>query len=327
MPSSSPTGAVQNSISASSISDWPIARPLPTEPDQAGPGIESTTADSSTDDPQACIRCGAANAAERRFCGKCGLTRKAPTLDGETSGTVTDLRLSWWERVLRAPGNTTRASRRSYRRSLPLATRILRWLWALVAVAAVAVVLTVAGSNPLTWVADRWADLRGAVVSVANVRAATEPDAAVITDFDAFRAVDGREDTAWATAWSADVASNPLRDSCQTPSAPPAPGSPGTLLLVPSAPLTLRQIVVAAGLAADDPRRLHQWRPRTLQLAFSDGSCQRLVLADDAGPQTLPVDPVSTDQIRISVVDAFPPVPDQQLDEVALTDVQLWTRP
>lgn len=249
-------------------------------------------------------------------------------LDGDAPTALpVDEQLSWWEKVLRSPGNTTRGARRAYRRSLPRTTRMLRWLWALAAAAVVVVVLSVAGSNPVAWLADRWADLRGTVVAAGGVQAATEPDTAGLAGFEAFRAVDDRKDTAWATAWSADLAGNPLRESCQTPAAATAPGSPGTLLLIPPSALTVRQISVAGGLAADDPRRPHQWRPHTLQVAFSDGTCQRLALADDAALQTLTVDPVRTDQIRISVVDAYPPAPDQPVDQVAITDVRLLTRP
>ena len=43
--------------------------------------------------------------------------------------------------------------------------------------------------------------------------------------------------------------------------------------------------------------------------------------------QSLELDPVDTTQIRLSVVDAYPPSPDQPIDEVAITDIRVFTRP
>ena len=39
------------------------------------------------------------------------------------------------------------------------------------------------------------------------------------------------------------------------------------------------------------------------------------------------IDPVETTQIRLSVVDAYPPATDAPTDLVAITDIRLFQRP
>jgi hypothetical protein len=223
----------------------------------------------------------------------------------------------------------------AYRRSLPLRYRLLRWLWGVVGLGAVVGAFALLVHDPVGWIGDKWADLRGNLTQVEPLRAVGEPATAAIAGFPAANLVDNRGDTAWTTAWSAAIASNPARSECVPPAAPaasvapaaPAADAPASALLLPEHIVTVRAVTVAAGLFEQDPLRERQWRPKTLQLAFSDGSCQQITLTDTAGEQQLSVDPVATTQVRISVLDAYEPGPDQPIDQISISEVRVFTRP
>ncbi len=159
----------------------------------------------------------------------------------------------------------------------------------------------------------------------AATAAGATPDAGAGAD--AGDLLDNRADTAWTTTWSADVQRVAAQATCVSPLTPSGVGAPGSVVLVPQQPVAVRQLTIAAGLPKDDSRRVRQWRPKTIQLAYADGHCQQLVLADVDGLQQIPVDPVESSKIRLSVVDAFAPLSDQPLDELAITDVRLFERP
>ncbi len=319
-----------------------------------------------------CPRCGVENATSLRFCRKCGLALRGPTLhQGAAARPPARVeRSSWWSRLFGGSGNTRRAARAAYRRSLPLRYRVLRWVMALAGVAAVVGLLTVLGRNPAGWVTDRIEDLRGDLVQVSALTAygepadaarapataattgtgvevpptdavsvggvtsataaptaATPPSTGVGAQDPATDLLDNRADTAWVTPWSADVQRVAAQAACVPPQTPTGVGAPGSVVLVPSQPVSVRELSIAAGLPNDDTRRLQQWRPKTLQLAYSDGSCQQVTLTDVDGLQQLSVDPVQSAQIRLSVVDAYPPLSDQPVDELAITEIRLFQRP
>ncbi len=318
-----------------------------------------------------CPRCGVENAASLRFCRKCGLALKGPTLhQGAATRTPAPVeRSSWWSRLFGGgSSDTRRAARAAYRRSLPLRYRALRWVMALAGVAAVVGLLTVLGRNPVGWVTDRIEDLRGDLVQVSGLTAYGEPAEAAQTPTTAATGgtggavpstdavavggatsgaaasttgatpvsgapnpavdlLDNRADTAWVTPWSADVQRVAAQAACVPPQTPTGVGAPGSVVIVPQQPITVRQLSVAAGLPKDDTRRVQQWRPKTLQLAYSDGRCQQVALADVDGLQQVDVDPVQSAEIRLSVVEAYPPLSDQPQDELAITDIRLFQRP
>ena len=274
-----------------------------------------------------CPRCGLTNPLTRRFCGKCGLTLKEPVFDEKTAAVPGQSeRVRWWHRWFRPPSGTRRAARVAYRRSLPLRYRLVRWLWGVVGLGAIVGTFAMFDNNPVGWIGDRWADLRGSLTQVEPLRAVGEPAATALPGFPAMNLVDGREDTAWAVTWSAAIASNPARTDCLSPAAP-SPGALSSILLFPEQAVTVRAVTIAAGLYEQDPLRDRQWRPKTLQLAFSDGSCQQVTLVDSADLQQLPLDPVATTQIRISVLDAFSPGPDQPIEQISISEVQIFSRP
>lgn len=276
-----------------------------------------------------CPRCGVVNPAERRFCAKCGLALRGPALDGSAGfGPPPEPeRASWWHRWFRPAPNTRRAARRAYRSSLPVQIRLLRWLWVVLGVLVLGGGLYLLGQDPIRWIGDRWADLRHEVVQVSDVQAVAAPAESAIAQFAAGNLVDNRANTAWATAWSANSAADPTVRECQPPASPVPAGAPGTVILLTPDPIAVREIEVAAGLPADDPRRQREWRPRTLQLAFSDGQCRQVELSDVPELQKIAVEPVESSQIRVSVIDAYPPVPDQPVDQVSISELRLYTRP
>ena len=360
MPQSQATEPLSGGASSS-----PSTRPVPAAPAAPPP-----------DAP--CPRCGVPNTPSLRFCRKCGLALRGPTLHDAPSARppAPAERTTWWRRLFGSgDGTTRRAARAAYRHSLPLRYRLLRWVMALAAVAAVVGLLAVLGRNPVGWVTDRIQDLRGSLVQVSGLTAYGEPAASVTlqpgtttpggagastdpvpvgsapgasgqpaagapspstvgatgdgggTDGQAQDLLDNRADTAWTTPWTADVRRVAAQATCVSPLTPTGAGAPGSVVLVPPQPVAVRQVTIAAGLAKNDSRRVQQWRPKTIQLAYGDGRCQQLVLTDVDGLQQIPVDPVESSKIRLSVVDAFPPLSDQPVDELAITDIRLFQRP
>ncbi len=296
-----------------------------------------------------CPRCGVVNDAELRFCRKCGLALRGPTLHdgGAAAPMAPPERLPWWRRWFRPGDNTRRGARAAYRRSLPVRYRIIRWLLALLGVAAIVGAFAVIGRNPVGWAVNTWNDMLGKTVQVNDLAAYTDPNpaeiasnpgtvgqsaeasptAAVPAVDTAPNVLDNLSNTAWTTAWSETSQLTPTDAPCVPPSTPTAAGGPESILIVPTSSVNVRAISVAGGLPMDDARRQQQWRPRTLQLAFSDGSCQQVTMQDNADLQSLELDPVDATQIRLSVIDAYPPSPDQPINEVAVTDIRIFTRP
>ena len=302
----------------------PVAPAPVAAPPVAAPAVEPPP---PTESP--CPRCGVINSVELRFCGKCGQSLRGPlTDDGSViRAAPAPERLPWWRRWFRPAENTRRAARLAYRRSLPVRYRMVRWLWALLGLGAIGGLFVVLGHNPVGWIGDQWANLRGSLVQISNVEAVGEPAEAAVPDFPAPNLVDNFANTAWAAQWTASTASNPALRTCLSPTSPSPAGLPGSVLVLLDQPATVRQLSVAAGLSEKDPQRPRQWRPKTLQLAFSDGQCRQVTLTDTADLQPLAVEPVETRQIRISVLDAYPPSSDKPLDQVAISEVRLFSRP
>ena len=106
---------------------------------------------------------------------------------------------------------------------------------------------------------------------------------------------------------------------------PPLAGA-SSILLVPSGSVTVKKISVAAGLPEGDSRRMLQWRPKTIQLSYSNGQCQQIVLEDVPGLQEKDLDAVDTSQVMLSIIDAYPPATDQPDDEISVTELRLFER-
>lgn len=282
-----------------------------------------------------CPGCGVVNEPALRFCRKCGLALKGPSLhdDGPGWPQPAPERRPWWRRWFRPGDNTRRAARSAFRRSLPLRYRLVRWGLGLLGIGAIVAALTLFQQNPVRWVTDRVNDLRGSLVAVQGLRAYDAPQVGVGQAPSAAGAeaaenlLDNRYDTAWSTSWSAANQQDPSGTSCTPPSTPSAAGAPGSILIVPSGPVTVREIAISPGRSKSDTRRPLEWRPKTIQLAFSDGSCQLVTLDDSDELQLQQIEPVETTQIRVSVVDAYEPDSKQPTDVTAISDIVLYQRP
>ncbi len=127
----------------------------------------------------ACPQCGVPNAATLRFCSKCGkaLRPSLPTTQALTAVSTQ----SWWQRLW---DPKDRRARREYRRSLPPFYRWRRVIVGVGGLAAVLVVLSVVGKNPVSWAKDRLYDVRGTLVAVDPVVFAGVPAQSVATDYD-----------------------------------------------------------------------------------------------------------------------------------------------
>lgn len=299
-----------------------------------------------------CPRCGVVNEAELRFCRKCGLVLRGPTTHdgGAPRQSAPPERLPWWRRLFRPAENTRRGARAAYRRSLPVRYRVIRWGLALLGIGAIIGAFALIGRNPIGWAVNTWNDVLGKTVQVNDLQAYTDPNPAEIAANPgavtaapgatqipssptapaadtAPNVLDNLSNTAWMTAWSQTSQLNPAQAPCVPPSTPTAAGGRESILILPPNSINVRAISVAGGLPSQDARRQQQWRPKTVQLAFSDGSCQQVTLQDNPDLQSLELNPVDTSQIRLSVIDAYAASPDQPIDEVAITDIRIFTRP
>lgn len=285
--------------------------------------------------PARCSRCSTANSPGLRFCCKCGLSLQSEVESPAAVGQPSTLQQTpWWQRGFRrgaadqniGNGIGRRAARAAYRRSLPLTYRLRRWIFALVVVGLLGGGLVFLGQNPWSWLADRWNDLRGNLVQVAQVQAVVEPAAAEFPDFPASLVVDQLANTAWVSTWTAPIdQTSPA--NCLPPSATATATDQGTILLLLPASTDIRAIIISAGLAEQDPSRPHQWRPKMLQLTFTDGQCQTLELVDAPGPQQFEIENTTTTAVRVRVLDAYPASGTDGRDLVAISELQVLARP
>ncbi len=294
--------------------------PEPRAPESVSVSAPSTTAQPPSPSPgSGCPRCGADNDPGLRFCHKCGMSL-------ETSAAATLARpepvvaLPWWHRLLPGGDRQRRAATLAFRRATPMRFRVGRVVAALLALSAIGGVLVGTGRDPVGWVQDRLNDIRGTVQVVDHVQATTDPPTPGLEISPATNVVDNQPDTAWTIMWQ--------KPEAGAATCGPDPPAGGGLLLRLETPVTVRELQVFGGLTRTDPNRLQQWRPETIELRFSGGECQQITLADDAGePPPIELEqPVTTDQIRISVLTAFDRAP-EGVDQVTIREVRLFSRP
>lgn len=154
-------------------------------------------------------------------------------------------------------------------------------------------------------------------VEVSNVSAATAEGPAgqdpQIPGFLLSYAADGYDTTAWATTWDPDSASEV--DEC---SGAPAAGT--TLTLEFAEPTNVDRIRVLPGISRDKEQWRRQFRPRTVDVRFSGGACERLRLNDRFELQEYGVEVEAADSATVMIVDAFEPEQgNQQL--VAISEI------
>ena len=320
------------------------------QPPQVGPqsqGPEQAPPQPPPPTEGPCPRCGVVNGAALRFCGKCGLALKGPTLHGDGLGARPQSppeRVPWWRRWFQPGDNTRRAARAAYRHSLPVRVRLIRWGLAVLGIGAIVGTLALIGQNPVGWAMNNWNDLVGNTSQVQGVDAFTEPPPAASAGTvepagpstaapasgssvnpppdTAPNLVDNLSDTAWTTNWTAELNQPPAEVSCETP----APEGASSVLLVPPGSVTLKKISVAAGLPESDSRRMLQWRPKTIQLSYSDGRCEQIVLDDIPDLQEKDLETVDTSQVLLSIIDTYPPATDQPVNSLSVTELRLFER-
>jgi hypothetical protein len=264
-----------------------------------------------------CPNCGATNPPERRFCGHCGhgLVHapnrfRPPTLSAASR--------PWWWPFGRRRSAAERAARQAFRRSLPVRYWIYRLATVLVVTGLVAVLAVITRGDPVGWARDRWYDVRGVPVPVPVASVALDPAVPERPQFEARLAVDAVPATAWGTAWIEGTVPSGTCGTTRTTTA---------LLLTFPAAADVRAVRLIAGLPTGDGKRLQQWRPKQLELRFSDGSCQSLPVTDAGAEQTLTLaEPVSTTEVRVDVVDVYPR-PDGGSDVVAISEIVVLQRP
>ena len=279
-----------------------LAAPPPVAPH--GPG--SQVAPPAAPAEAACPACGRVNDPGLHFCSRCGQTlREEPTAPAPAA-------TSAWRRMLE---ERDRSAKRAYRRSLPPLYRWRRVVLAVLVPALVVGGLVVVGRHPVRWAQERWWDVRGTVVAVSGVTAATSPEDASVSGSDPASVVDGTEQ-AWSEPWQPPAEG----DSCG--------GARGTGRVVLSfAPARVREITINAGLPASNARRPLEFRPQAVGVRFDSGPCRSFTLADAPDVQRLVVDsgvPVRTVMIGF---DTTYPARSDGTPVLSLTEVGLWSRP
>jgi hypothetical protein len=161
---------------------------------------------------------------------------------------------------------------------------------------------------------DRVLPHRYADVAVESV--GTEPKTADPPGFEVRFATDGNTSRAWGTPWQPVQAAG---QPCQRPAGAPA------LVVAFRKPSDLDQVVIRAGLPADNDRRTSQARPRIIDLRLADGSCRQLDLTDTGDPQTFDLKTRGATIVQLLIVDVYPPA-DQGDGLVSLAEVTFKAR-
>src|SRR6478735_4701461 len=183
----------------------PPGRAVAFEP--AGPDAEVPAgAVATAAPPGSCPDCGTVNAPELRFCRRCGyqLFTADPDRPRPTT-TAARPKRPWWQRWIPRrwlPDSELLGAeaRRAFRRSLPMGLRVRRWAYLGGTLGLIVGLLYLTGANPVSWTKDRIADIKGSVVEVQGVQAASEPAAEQLPVYPADQALD-RLATAWASQW------------------------------------------------------------------------------------------------------------------------------
>lgn len=215
--------------------------------------------------------------------------------------------LRWWQRVFRRPAE--RDFRRDWRRVAGTAraryddviswrAQVFRGVLILGAAGVSVAMLSQWGASVREGLYARVEPVLPISYDPLAVEARVDPPAEELPNFLGTYAVDGDLARAWATPWRERATEQLCRGT----------GGAASALVLDFAEVTrVDRIVVRAGL---DEERLEGWarhaRPRTLDLAFSDGTCRRIELLDQAGPQTHPVNIAEAGEVRITVADVHP---------------------
>ena len=243
----------------------------------------------ATAPPGSCPQCGRVNTPDRRFCGKCGYQLFTPDPRTPPPKVSPPRKRPWWqrwipERWLPEKELVSGEAKRAFRRQLPVGIRLRRGFGIAGVLALIIGALFVMGTNPVRWVKDRIADSKGSLAVIAGVAATADPVDSPLPTSPASNLVNG-DLGAWGTQW-APTGAAPV---CVPPG---AEGSPASAILTLPGLTEVRALDLTAGLEETNPLRAVQFRPKTVQLAFSDGTCQTVQLEDAPGTQREDITPV-----------------------------------
>jgi hypothetical protein len=132
--------------------------------------------------------------------------------------------------------------------------------------------------------------------AVKVAQAATNPARPALPGFDTGFVVDGDPGRAWAGQWQSPVTPGP---PCQRQ--PVAP----TLLLTFSGQSSVDRVTIRPGLSGDNPQRVQQARPKTVDVLFSDGTCLTRQLADKPDPQEFDVKVGGATGAQLAIIDVY----------------------
>lgn len=260
-----------------------------------------------------CYHCGLENPLQRRFCRRCGAWLVDPTAPVAVAPLPLRgrLRQRWWG-----------GPRTAYQGSLSRSTVVFRALSVTAALLVVGLLLGVAGFNPVTRARDYVGHVRGSG-RIADVQATADP-AEAVDDHPAAWATDDVRGRGWTTLWTAAGQGDP-EAACVTPA---APAVANTLVIAFPSPANVREIGIEAGLAEDDPLIDGRWRPRTLELRWDGGGCQRVDLEKTPALQRFRVDEGDVRGVRITVVAGYEPTVAGQTgaDRLDIAEVTFWQR-
>jgi len=272
----------------------------------------------------ACPNCGRGVGATRRFC-RCGATLTPPRQ--QVTESTTERRLPWYRRLGEIFGGA-RDFRRAMRAAnggirvtydVAMATRA-RFVRTMFLLGAVGIGASQFGPwapdlrAQVTQRIDRYLPHRYAAVPTDSIRA--EPVTRGISGFDLNYAVDGNPERAWAAQWTQPAAGG---QPCNRPGGAPA------LLITFRTPADVERVVIRAGLADGNDKRALQYRPRRVDIRFSDGTCQVADLADKAEPQTIGVKAAGATLARVVIVDVYAPA-DAGDELVSLSEIGFEAR-
>jgi hypothetical protein len=321
-PSSAPTSASapvpSTAVQTSPVAPSPVARAAPSAspvPRPASPPGPSAAPPAPIEPSAAtCPRCGTQNDTARRFCRHCGewlvVHTPVPAVRGRSSGR----RRRWWQRG------------EAYSRSLTPSTVAFRILAVVASIAALVVILTLSGLHPIRQVTDFIGHVRGSG-RLDGVTAAAQPDDP-LSGHTAPWAIDDQRDRGWTTRWTASDAGNPGA-ACNSASAtggaqPPASATANTLVLTFPAATDVREVGIEAGAVGAD-ERTNRWQPKTLELRWNGGGCQRVDLANVPGLQRFGVDQGAVRGVTIVVVAGYAPA-NAGSDRLDIGEVTFWQR-
>lgn len=286
----------------------PSHQPTPVD---AGASAPSEARPAERPVPSSCPTCGRAIEGPRRFCGHCGEQFIRPGTNGPITR-PTKKRDTWWSRLW---DSKDRVARRAYRRSLP---PLYRWRRVIIAVLALGLIgggLTVIGRSPKTFFLARYHDIRKTVVNVPGVTAEIIPPEASAPETTPDALVDGTA-KAWQMNWTSTTQGSPCGETPTT-----------AVIQLSFAPTRIREIDLRAGLLANNPNRLMQFRPEQIWIAYADKCVDQSL--QDVELQKLPLDTeLPIDSLRIGVQTAFPPAQPAGAQQVlGFTEITLGSRP